>query len=163
VPDCWDQTGASRSEGYMGRRRRLIETHSETPPYLVMQACEPLGFHTPLQVTWHQLIRFPGGPGGVRRALTTRLWDWFFGQQEQKETTCRCGQPLPGLQSHTFKVLFEPETQYRWASVLNALRFTGKELNCPVVLLLPGSGGIEWATRGLCFQPRRRCLPAPPT
>jgi hypothetical protein len=74
------------------------ESCHEAPPYSVVQACQGLGFQTPLDVRWYRLSRFPGVRDGLRGLLP---WKLFFGKN-QPRPTCSCGQPLPVLEKYAF-------------------------------------------------------------
>ena len=75
-----------------------LEIHCDAPPYAVVQACEQVGYRTPLDVRWCRITNFLQ----EYSVLGTHLWKLFFGKTDSTEKTCTCGQPLPMLENYAF-------------------------------------------------------------
>jgi hypothetical protein len=71
------------------------EIRCSAPPYSIVDACQWLGFHRPLDVRWRHM--------GQRRGILGR-WSWraLFGTDKPKPRTCTCGRLLPALRRYTF-------------------------------------------------------------
>jgi hypothetical protein len=82
----------------------------DAPLYSVVEACEKLGFQSPLDVRWCRKSRFLGGrrePGGGFHPLR-----WLFGGGKRLKPTCTCGQPLPRMQCCTCTFTSGKEVDY---------------------------------------------------
>jgi hypothetical protein len=68
----------------------------DAPHYSFVEACEKVGFQSPLDVRWCRTRHFLGGqrePGGFHPLR------WLFGGSQNPKITCTCGQPLPRMES----------------------------------------------------------------
>ncbi len=79
-----------------------IDCDCDAPPYGIVQACETLGFQSPLDVRWLRMSHFLERPRGPHAALELNFWARLFAGGRAPETTCPCGQPLPPLEPYAF-------------------------------------------------------------
>ncbi len=86
-----------------------MDVNCDAPPYHVVEACEGLGFHAPLDVRWCHLSHFLAEKKGQ---FGIHLWEWFFGKDQPEEGTCICGRPLPHLDAYTFTFISERRAVY---------------------------------------------------
>jgi hypothetical protein len=87
-----------------------LDITCDAPSYAVVQACEGLGFITPLDVRWCQMDHFLSRPSEEAGAF--HPWKWFFGKGRPKEKTCSCGAPLPHLEMYSFTFSCEKVVDY---------------------------------------------------
>jgi hypothetical protein len=78
-----------------------IEVICDAPPYPVVRACAGLGFETPQDVRWARLER-------RRQRKPSSLFPWLRGSKP----TCKCGEPLPELESYTFTFVSGTRAEY---------------------------------------------------
>jgi hypothetical protein len=86
----------------MAGRQEFMEICCDAPPYLIVRACEWVGFRSPLDVRWCPLALVPDRPDGQQATLGLRLWNWFSGGREPCGKTCFCGKRLPRLEQYSF-------------------------------------------------------------
>jgi hypothetical protein len=86
-----------REEKVMASQLGPIEICCDAPPYLIVQACQILRFHSPLDVRWSRMSHFLSEP-----TPGPRLWNFLFAKSPQDKSTCACGMPLPVLESYAF-------------------------------------------------------------
>ncbi len=79
-----------------------IEIMCDAPPYLVVQACERLGFRSPLDVGWLRFSHFLAEHRDRGGLLDIPPWTWIFGKHESKGKSCACGGSLPTLEAYSF-------------------------------------------------------------
>jgi hypothetical protein len=97
----------------MSSRLGPIDIDCDAPPYRIVEACERLGFVSPLDVRWYRISRFPSAQDRrPRRAFGFHLWNSFFRVRPSEEKTCTCGQPLPRIENYTFTFSSRRHAQY---------------------------------------------------
>jgi hypothetical protein len=79
-----------------------IEICCDAPPHSIVQACESLGFQSPMDVRWCQLGHFLTRQGEPQGHVGLPFWNWFVPRSEPKKNACSCGEPLPILEWYTF-------------------------------------------------------------
>jgi hypothetical protein len=89
----------------MFSRLGKLEVRCDAPAYSVVEACENLGFQSPLDVRWLRLGRFLKEQGQTP-------WQWIFGRSQDKEITCPCGQPMPKFDHYTFTFITNKMIDY---------------------------------------------------
>ena len=89
-----------------------IEICCDAPLHAVVQACERLGFQSPLDVRWCRLCHFRREHGGQGGAHGGRLWEWLFRRSQPGARHCTCGEPLPALKPYCFTFDSEPVAEY---------------------------------------------------
>lgn len=89
-----------------------VQITCDAPPYLVVQACESLGFHTPLDVGWWRLSHFLAEHREQRGVLGRAPWKWFFSPGVSRENACSCGEPLPLLEAYSFIFVSHTVAEY---------------------------------------------------
>lgn len=90
-----------------------IDITCDAPPYLVVQACESLGFRSPLDVGWWRLSHFLTEHRHRQSILGLAPWKWFFRQSLSKEDTCSCGESLPTLEAYSFIFVSHTVAEYQ--------------------------------------------------
>jgi len=79
-----------------------IELECDAPQYSIVQACRALGFRSPEDVRWCQVPSALAGPKPPHRWFSWGFLKSLLGRREPRPASCRCGQPLPHLDSYTF-------------------------------------------------------------
>ncbi len=90
-----------------------IEITCDAPPYLVVQACESLGFRTPLDVGWWRMSHFLTEYRERRGVLGLVPWKWFSRPSAPREKSCLCGEPLPILEAYSFIFISHTIAEYQ--------------------------------------------------
>jgi hypothetical protein len=75
-----------------------IEISCDAPSYLIVQACERLGFQAPLDVRWCRMGNYLTGDSPAQRLLNFL----FLNGQKTDKQTCFCRAPLPLLEDYAF-------------------------------------------------------------
>jgi hypothetical protein len=74
-----------------------IEICCDAPPYVIVQACQKLGFQVPLDVRWLRTSHFLNdGASGLP------FWNLFFTKGPSEKKICTCGEQLPVLENFAF-------------------------------------------------------------
>jgi hypothetical protein len=115
-----------------------IEVCCDAPPYAVVEACERLGFQSPLDVRWCQVSHFLPGREG---AGVLRSWKALFGLGRAKEGSCPCGEPLPVLDKYAFFFRSGKEADY----------FLGQCRCCRTVFWEDSPPSSPWAGSGAAW------------
>jgi hypothetical protein len=90
-----------------------IEIDCDAPPYGIVEACDRIGFRSPLDVPWYRLSHFLGGEGSQGGGVfSLQLWKHLLGLDRSGTKTCRCGQLLPALEKCTFTFLSSKQADY---------------------------------------------------
>lgn len=89
-----------------------LEFTCDAPPYLVIQACQRLGFQTPLDVRWCRLSQFLLADDERAALHGYHAFDWLVGKELSSAPHCSCGEPLPVLEGYTFTFLSGKSTDY---------------------------------------------------
>jgi hypothetical protein len=74
-----------------------IEISCDAPSYLIVQACERLGFQSPLDVRWCRMSHYLSGDSPGQRLL-----HFLFLKGQADKKTCFCRQTLPLLEDYAF-------------------------------------------------------------
>jgi hypothetical protein len=92
----------------MARHVGPIVIWCDAPAYTIAQACERLGFESPLDVRWLRLsyLRGEGGKG------PQAAWLQAVRRDRGREGSCTCGQPLPALVEAVFVLAPGKEMAY---------------------------------------------------
>ena len=77
-----------------------FEITCDAPSYLIVKACEKLGFHDPMDVRWCRLSHYLT-ENGEHQGGTFPLWGWLA-PTTRKGQACSCHEPLPVLDWYTF-------------------------------------------------------------
>jgi hypothetical protein len=88
-----------------------IEIDCDAPAYLIVHACQSLGFHSPLDVRWCRMSHVPRRKGvdmDGRRGIG--LWQWLFSKGLPTWKACVCGKPLPTLDLYSFTLFSDLTT-----------------------------------------------------
>jgi len=88
-----------------------IEICCDAPSYPVVHACETLGFQTPLDVGWVRVSPLPLS-GEPTEDAGRSPWKWLFGNRQQQDNCCHCGERLPTLERYTFQFLAGNSAHY---------------------------------------------------
>jgi hypothetical protein len=88
------------------------EFDCDAPPYSVVQACDELGFQSPLDVRWCRLRPVDARHEKRPASFSLEFWEWFFRRRSPPGNLCGCGQPLPILERYTFTFLSERRADY---------------------------------------------------
>jgi len=94
----------------MFSRMGPIDIECDAPPYSIVEACEKLGFQSPLDVRWFRTSHFLGAQGEPGRGLHPLLW--LFDLSLPPKATCTCGQPLPKMEHCIFIFASRKEGRY---------------------------------------------------
>ncbi len=89
------------------------EFECDAPPYPIVEACETIGIHTPLDVRWCRISRSPsasGQPPGLFGRLVRKL---FHAGPSSLGSTCFCRGPLPETECYRFTCTAEESVCYR--------------------------------------------------
>jgi hypothetical protein len=86
-----------------------IDVSCDAPPYLIVQACETVGFHAPLDVRWCRLNHFIE----QEERAGSHLWNLLFHRAERGIKSCSCGEALPILENYAFTFASEKVINYR--------------------------------------------------
>ncbi len=87
-----------------------IDVECDAPLYSVVEACEKLGFQSPLDVRWCRMRQFLEGQREPDCGF--HLLRWLFGGSQHPKATCTCGQPLPPMECYTCTFASEKEANY---------------------------------------------------
>jgi hypothetical protein len=79
-----------------------IEIYCDAPPIPIVQGCERLGFHSPMDVRWRRLSHLLAEQDKRQKALGLSLWKSFVSTTQLQRKICSCGEPLPCLEWYTF-------------------------------------------------------------
>jgi hypothetical protein len=88
------------------------EFDCDAPPYSVVQACDDLGFQSPLDVRWCRMSQFGAWHNEQPALFNLGAWEWFFRRRPPPDRLCLCGQPLPLLERFTFTFRSERRADY---------------------------------------------------
>ncbi len=94
-----------REDDLMSEQLGPLEVNCDAPLYHVVEACERLGFHAPLDVRWCRVSHFLAARGNT-------FSRWFFGKGQPEGWTCNCGRSLPPLEPCTFTFASERKAVY---------------------------------------------------
>ena len=89
-----------------------IEITCDAPPYLVVQACESLGFESPLDVGWWRLSQFLAEQGEKAGLRDLAPWKWLFSSNQPREKRCACGGSLPIMEGYSFTFISHKVADY---------------------------------------------------
>jgi hypothetical protein len=93
----------------MNRQLGSIDIDCDAPPYVIVQACERLGFQTPLDVRWCRMSRFPEAPEERPSLFSLRAWKQLLGLVVPRSVACRCGRRVSRLRK--FRFVLAPRTK----------------------------------------------------
>ena len=89
-----------------------IDIECDAPLYSVVEACEGLGFQSPLDVRWCRMSHVLRGQRELGGVVGFHPLRWLFGSSQPAKTICTCGQPLPPMERYTFTFASEKEAHY---------------------------------------------------
>jgi len=89
-----------------------IEIDCDATPGSVVEACEALGFKSPLDVRWCRMSHSLGRQRALGGVLAFHPLLWLFGSSRPPEVTCTCGQSLPQTERYTFTFASGKEAHY---------------------------------------------------
>jgi len=89
-----------------------INIDCDAPLYSVVEACEKLGFQSPLDVRWCRMSHVLGGQRESSGVVGFHPLLWMFGSIQPPEATCTCGQSLPLMERYTLTFAWEKEAHY---------------------------------------------------
>jgi hypothetical protein len=71
-------------------------------PYPIVQACERLGFRSPLDVPWTRMSQHLSAQNEGAGFFSSVSWLLFLQRSQPQARTCSCGGALPNLERYTF-------------------------------------------------------------
>lgn len=86
----------------MSRSPESPEISCDAPAHSVVQACEGLGFDSPLDVRWLRLSHFVTACAAQPNGGGSDFWGWLFKRDRLEPGACTCRAPLPELENYTF-------------------------------------------------------------
>src|SRR5713101_8220464 len=89
----------------MFARLGKLEIRCDAPAYTVVEACEKLGYHSPLDVRWLRLSHFLNKQGQTP-------WQWLFGRSQSRVINCPCGHAMPAFENYTFTFITQKVVNY---------------------------------------------------
>lgn len=89
-----------------------IETECDAPPYRIVQACESLGFQSPLDVRWQRMSHFHNEKCH-ENGFFRFVHKLFSETPSSANRICHCGEPVPVLEKYAFTLITAKQVEYR--------------------------------------------------
>lgn len=96
----------------MSDRLEPFDVECDSPPYVIVRACQRLGFRDPEDVRWCRLSHFLAETHADWRGMLLQPWKLFASMRKLGHRTCYCGRELPRLEECKFTLTSGTERAY---------------------------------------------------